>query len=93
MLFTGDSLKKAERDLVEQHVLPDTELLIVGHHGSRTSSDGDFLSAIRAEEAIISVGRNNSFGHPTWEVLERLNAYGYHISRTDLNGTVEVRVR
>ena len=93
MLFTGDSLKKAERDLVEQHDLPDTELLIVGHHGSRTSSDGDFLSAIHAEEAIISVGRNNSFGHPTWEVLERLNAYGYHISRTDLNGTVEVRVR
>lgn len=93
MLFTGDSLKKAERDLVERYELPDMELLIVSHHGSRSSSDGEFLSAIRAEEAIISVGRNNSFGHPTWEVLERLNAYGYHVSRTDLNGTVEVRVR
>ncbi len=92
MLFTGDSLKKAERELVQQHALPDTELLIVSHHGSRSSSDGEFLSAVRAEEAIISVGRNNSFGHPTWEVLERLNAYGYHISRTDLNGTIEVRV-
>ena len=91
MLFTGDAPKKAERDLLEHTELPDAELLIVGHHGSRSSSDGSFLAAIRAETAVISVG-NNSFGHPTWEVLERLEAYGSRVYRTDLNGTVELRI-
>jgi len=90
MLITGDSPAKAERRLIENEEIPDTELLIVGHHGSRTSSDREFLSAIQAEDAIISVGKNNSFGHPTREALARLQACGYGIWRTDLNGTVEV---
>ena len=83
MLMTGDSLKQAELDLVEKHSLPDTELLIVGHHGSRTSTDDLFLEAIRAEDAVISVGANNSYGHP----------HGCNIWRTDRNGTVEIRVK
>ena len=92
MLVTGDSPAKAERRLIENEKLPDTELLIVGHHGSRSASDREFLSAIQAEDAIISVGKNNSFGHPTREVLARLQICGYGIYRTDLNGTVEVWV-
>ena len=92
LLYTGDSLKQAERELVEQYELPDMEVLIVGHHGSRTSSDEGFLEAIRAEDAIISVGRNNSFGHPTQEVLSRLAFSGCRIWRTDLNGTIELRI-
>ena len=92
MVFTGDSLKKAELRLIGEHELPDTELLIVGHHGSQSSTDEAFLSAIRAEDAIISVGRNNSYGHPTREVLARLQAHGCRVFRTDRNGTVEVRV-
>ena len=93
MLMTGDSLKQAELDLVEKHSLPDTELLIVGHHGSRTSTDDLFLEAIRAEDAVISVGANNSYGHPNREVLARLQLHGCNIWRTDRNGTVEIRVK
>ncbi len=92
MLVTGDSSKSVERDLLQQHMLQDLELLIVGHHGSRYASSGDLLGSIGADTAIISVGYN-SFGHPTYETLERLDAYGYRIYRTDLNGTIEIHVR
>ena len=92
MLFTGDSLKNAEMDLIERHELPDMELMIVGHHGSKTSSDPAFLDAIQAEDAIISVGRNNSYGHPAWQTLMHLQMAGCNVYRTDRNGTVEVRI-
>ena len=93
MLMTGDSLKQAELNLLEKHSLPDTELLIVGHHGSRTSTDDLFLETIRAEDAVISVGNNNSYGHPNREVLARLQAHGCNIWRTDRNGTMEIRLK
>ncbi|MBO6017320.1 MAG: DNA internalization-related competence protein ComEC/Rec2, partial [Oscillospiraceae bacterium] len=92
ILCTGDSPKRAELQLIETHPLPDTELLIVGHHGSDTSTDPAFLDAVRAEQAVISVGRNNSYGHPSRQVLARLQSRGMEIYRTDRNGTVEVRV-
>lgn len=89
MLVTGDAPKAAEKELLARHPLQNMELLIVGHHGSRYSSSGELLGSIGAETAVISVGYN-TFGHPTYETLERLNAYGYSIYRTDLNGTVEI---
>lgn len=92
MLVTGDSSKTAERELLEKHPLRDMELLIVGHHGSRYASSGELLDTIGADTAVISVGYN-TYGHPTYETLERLQAYGYNIYRTDLNGTVEIRLR
>lgn len=91
MLITGDSSKANERELLEKYALEEMELLIVGHHGSRYASSGELLGGIGAGTAVISVGYNN-FGHPTKETLERLAAYGYNIYRTDLNGTVEIRV-
>ena len=91
MLVTGDSSKTTEKELISRHRLSDLELLIVGHHGSRYASSGELLGSIGAKTAVISVGYNN-FGHPTYETLERLAAYGYSIYRTDLNGTVEIRV-
>lgn len=91
MLVTGDSSKSTEKELLRQHPLRDLELLIVGHHGSRYASSGELLGSIGAKTAVISVGYNN-FGHPTYETLERLAAYGYAIYRTDLNGTVEIRM-
>ena len=91
MLFTGDAPKSVERELIENHDLRDLELLIVGHHGSRYSSSGELLGSIGADTAVISTGYN-TFGHPTQEVLDRLEAYGYDIFRTDLNGTVEIRL-
>ena len=92
LLYTGDSPKRAELQLIQTHALPDTELLVVGHHGSDTSTDPAFLDAVRAEQAVISVGRNNSYGHPSRQVLARLQSRGMEIYRTDRNGTVEVRV-
>ena len=89
MLFTGDSSKTIEKELLSRYDLRDLELLIVGHHGSRYASSGELLRSIGADTAVISVGYN-TFGHPTHEVLERLAAYGYSIYRTDLNGTVEI---
>ena len=88
MLVTGDAPKAAEKDLLSRYQLHDLELLIVGHHGSRYSSSGELLGSIGADTALISVGYN-TYGHPTYETLERLAAYGYSIYRTDLNGTVE----
>ena len=92
MLVTADVDKAAERALLASHELHDLELLIVGHHGSRYASSGELLGSIGADTAVISVGYNG-YGHPTYETLERLAAYGYTIYRTDLNGTVEVRLR
>ena len=91
MLVTGDGNKSSERELLNRYHLHDLELLIVGHHGSRYASSGELLEGIGAETAIVSVGYN-PYGHPTYETLERLHAYGYTIYRTDLNGTVEIRV-
>ena len=91
MLVTGDSSKVTEKELLRLHPLQDLELLIVGHHGSRYASSGELLGSIGARTAVISTGYN-PFGHPTSETLQRLAAYGYTIYRTDLNGTVEIRV-
>lgn len=91
MLVTGDSPKSAEKALIDSHNISGVELLVAGHHGSRYSSCGELLGSIGADTAIISVGYN-TYGHPTYETLERLNAYGYNILRTDLNGTIEIRI-
>ena len=71
MLVTGDSSKATEKELLRLHTLQDLELLIVGHHGSRYASSGELLGSIGAKIAIISVGYN-TYGHPTYETLERL---------------------
>ena len=92
MLYTGDSPRSAEQRLMETQILPDTELLIVGHHGSDSATGVEFLDTIRAEQAVISVGKNNSYGHPARSVLARLQSRGMEVYRTDRNGTVEIRV-
>lgn len=90
MLITADAPIAAENELLERVDLSDTELYIAGHHGSRYSSGQPLLEALGAETAVISVGYNN-YGHPTYETLERLSAYGLDIYRTDLNKTIEIR--
>ena len=91
MLVTADAPKSAERELIASHEIRNVELLIAGHHGSRYASCGELLGSIGADTVVISVGYN-TYGHPTYEILERLEAYGYNIYRTDLNGTVEFRI-
>ena len=72
-LITGDMAGNTEKKLVERFDLPDIEVLVVGHHGSRYSSTDAFLQQVRPETAIISVG-DNSYGHPTQEAMDRLMA-------------------
>lgn len=91
MIVTADVSSAAEDELAEKHDFSDTELLIVGHHGSKYSSSKHFLDAVSGDTAIISVGYN-TYGHPTDEVLERLADSGYNVYRTDTDGTVEIRI-
>ena len=92
VLITGDADSFVEKMLVKYYDIPDIELLMVGHHGSNNSSCEEFLSAVRPELAVISVGYN-SYGHPRQEVLDRLTGLGSEIHRTDEEGTVTVSVR
>lgn len=86
-LITGDMPIEAEEGLLAREDLPDIEVLIAGHHGSKYSTGEALLTQTRPEIAVISVGRN-SFGHPTQEVLDRLNAIGAETYRTDENGMI-----
>jgi len=91
VLLTGDMDGETERLLLDHADLPDVELLIAGHHGSRYSTTQDLLSAVKPETAVISVGAGNRYGHPNSETLERLEKAGADIYRTDLQGTVVIR--
>lgn len=86
-LITGDMNQTVERRLVKYGNLPDIELLVAGHHGSKYAVSEELLLAVRPETAAISVGYN-TYGHPAAETLERLGAAGCDIYRTDLMGTV-----
>ena len=90
-LITGDLSAAAERQLLSDYELPDLEVLIVGHHGSKYSTCTELLEATAPDVAVISVGAHNSYGHPTEEVLERLKQAGCAIYRTDLHGTITYR--
>ena len=87
-LFTGDMGITAEDELVESGARLDATVLKVGHHGSSTSSSADFLRAVRPDCALISCGEGNSYGHPEQVVLDRLEAIGAAVYRTDRDGTI-----
>lgn len=91
ILITGDRSFDGEKELMEQIDLPDLEILIAGHHGSKTSTSLELLNKTRPEIVIISVGADNRYGHPTWETLERLDMFGCTVYRTDLKGTITFR--
>ncbi len=91
-LITGDTPGYLEREFVERYDIGDIECLVVGHHGSATSTTEALLRAVTPELAIISVG-DNSYGHPTEEVLKRLSDRGIEILRTDIDGDIRVKSR
>ncbi len=91
ILITGDRSFDGEAELMSQADLPDLEILVAGHHGSRTSTSWDLLNTTRPEIVVISVGADNRYGHPTWETLERLDLFGCGTYRTDLEGTIIFR--
>ncbi len=87
-LFTGDAEEDAELEAIGRGYNMKSTILKVAHHGSRTSTDQYFLSRISPKEAIISVGEDNGYGHPTPQVLRRLKRGGIKTYRTDLDGTI-----
>lgn len=90
ILITGDRSEFGERILLKTAVLPELEVLVVGHHGSKSSTCVELLEATKPKLAVISVGEN-SYGHPTQEVLDRLEAIGCTVYRTDQQGNIVFR--
>lgn len=92
LLFMGDAEKLTEYRMVwDEADVRDTDILKVGHHGSKTSTAEEFLSYVSPEYAVISAGRKNRYGHPHEEVIERLNQIGATILRTDIDGDIRFR--
>ena len=89
-LFMGDAGVKVEQDLIEKYNLQDIDVLKVGHHGSKTSSSKNFIDEINPNYSIISVGKNNRYGHPKESVLDILS--NSKIYRTDLDGSIEIKL-
>jgi len=97
-LFTGDISEIAEKELIREYSCSnscelmsiDSDVLKISHHGSKYSSSEDFLKEVSPEIAVISVGKDNSYGHPTQEVLENLNKYGIRVLRTDEAGDIKI---
>ena len=85
-LFMGDASYIREKDIIDKYNLINIDVLKVGHHGSKTSSSKEFISYINPKYSVISVGKNNKYGHPNKEVLNNLKET--KIYRTDLNGSI-----
>ena len=85
-LFTGD----AETENEETINWPKIDVLKVGHHGSNTSTSDQFLNQTQPKIAVISVGKDNDYGHPNEETLQKLENVGAKIYRTDESGTIEI---
>lgn len=87
-LFTGDAERTAEADILEAGYDLSSTVLKVGHHGSDTSTSYPFLREIMPEYAVIQVGKDNSYGHPTEDTLSRLRDADVKVYRNDLQGTI-----
>jgi len=89
-LFTGDISSAAEKELVNNKSDLQSDVLKVAHHGSKYSTSDIFLSVAKPKVAVISVGAKNTYGHPTSEVLQRLEKFGIKVFRTDKDGDVKM---
>jgi competence protein ComEC len=90
-LLPGDAERPIEREMLAEREIRRTGVLKVAHHGSRTSSTEDFVSAVEPVFAVISVGLDNSYGHPNRDVIERLRQHGAVVYRTDQDGLITIR--
>ncbi|MBA7653174.1 hypothetical protein ES703_61017 [subsurface metagenome] len=89
-LFMGDAEQEAEASMLTMGIVPDVEILKVGHHGSRSSSSAQFLDAVKPELAIYMAGKGNSYGHPHQETITALTEVGALIQGTDMYGTIVI---
>jgi len=92
-LFTGDAETKVEKLLIEEGLNLDCDVLKAGHHGSNTSSSKAFLDKVKPEKVAISVGADNSYGHPHNEVISRFKSMNTEIFRTDKSGSLTFYVK
>lgn len=90
MLFTGDIEEIAEKAILSKYVnkqeVLNADILKVAHHGSKTSSIKEFINAVNPKYAVIGVGKDNKFGHPSEKTLETLNNKNVKVYRTDISG-------
>ena len=86
-LFTGDAESKSEHDMINSKADLKSDVLLVAHHGSKSSTTEAFLDAVQPSYGVIQVGENN-YGHPAPEILERLNKRGVKVYRNDLHGDI-----
>ena len=90
-MFMGDSGIEKEKDILDKYNISDIDVLKVGHHGSNTSSSEEFINSINPKYSLISVGKNNRYGHPNKEVLDTLN--DSKIYRTDQDGSIMFKIK
>ena len=90
-LLMGDAGVDKEKDILDEYDLSDIDVLKVGHHGSKTSSSKEFINEINPKYGIISVGKNNRYGHPNKEVLNTLD--NSKIYRTDQDGSIMFKIK
>lgn len=91
LLFMGDASINTEKDIMNNYDIGDVFILKVGHHGSKTSSSEEFINSVNPKYSIISVGKNNKFGHPKKEVLDNLS--NSKIYRTDIDGSIMFKIK
>jgi len=89
VLLEGDAEASSEREMLAHGRVAAVTLLKIGHHGSRTSTTQGFLSAAAPKDAVVSVGKGNTFGHPRYEVIERIAEARAKLYRTDEFGLTE----
>ena len=90
-MFMGDASITTEKEILNKYNLPDIDVLKVGHHGSKTSSSKEFINEVNPKYSIISVGKNNGYGHPNSNVLENLD--NSKIYRTDEDGSIMFKIK
>ena len=90
-MFMGDASVTTEKEIMNKYDLPDIDVLKVGHHGSKTSSGKEFIDIVNPNYSIISVGKNNKYGHPNKEVLDNLDES--KIYRTDQDGSIMFKIK
>ena len=86
----GDAGIEKEKDILKKYNLNNIDFLKVGHHGSNTSSSKEFINNINPKYSIISVGKNNKYGHPKENILDILK--NSNIYRTDRDGSIEIKL-
>ena len=91
LLMTGDAEKESIKKMIKESLVGDVDVLKVPHHGSKVGVDDDVLDVLKPENAVISVGANNRYGHPKAETLSFLQNHSVQVLRTDENGAITLK--